>query len=341
MAKILFYTTFDGGLGADRWIINGYRSAFIQLGHQFFTSESEKYPLQHILKSVRPDIFVAPVSDMAKHYSYCLDLISSSHIEGKKNLFFVDTYFKQDLAFIKQLEKYCLTDFYFGYYASELMTDFEEAVGRKYHQIPLAADSSLHYPVEPDRNYIADISFIGNRLPTKEAVFTKLLLPLCKNFLVKIYGPGWTKRDQFLRLVSGVSRKGHFFKVAEWVNKKRLSVLPEEERKVYSSSKICLNIHEYYSDGQSKNFSNEREFKIPACGGFQISDAVIGIEKFFKPDKEIVIAKNYDDWFKKIEYYIRNDHERKRIQKNGTRRALQDHTYLHRAKMIMNLCQLT
>lgn len=338
MARVLFYTTYDRGVGADRWIIQGYRDAFSDLGHEFFTTESERYPLEHKLQEVKPDIFIAPVADMACKHRGSLAVLRDLHVTGTRFLFFIDTYFQGDLGFIRRLEGSRLADFYFGYYAPEIMAEFERTVGRKYHQIPLAANNKLHFPVKPDPQYEADISFVGNRLSAKKAIFKKLLFPLFRKYRVRVYGPGWTWKDNVLRLLSGMGRKSRFFGLADWANEKRITVLPEDERKVYSSSKICLNIHEYYPDGASKNFSNEREFKVPACGGFQVTDLIIGIERFFVPGEEIVVAKDPGDWFKKINFYMKNDSERKRIKENGTKRALQDHTYLQRAATILKLC---
>ncbi len=337
MAKILFYTTYDNGLGADRWIIQGYRDAFSDLGHEFLTTESERQPLEQKLRAARPDVFVAPVGDLAARGNNFLDVLRETRAAGTKNFFFVDTYFRDNLDFIKQLERDRLVHIYFGYYAPEIMPSFEEITGRKYHQIPLAANGKLHFPVPPDPAHEADISFIGNRLPTKEKAFGQLLFPLFRKYRVKVYGPGWTAKDKALRLLSGIGRKSRFFGLADWANGKRITVSPEDERKVYSSSKICINIHEYFPSGQSKNFSNEREFKIPACGGFQITDKIVGIERFFAPGNEIVVAENPADWFPKIDFYMKNGAERRRIRENGARRALRDHTYLQRAKTILEL----
>ena len=34
--KILHQINFTSGLGADRWIVTGYKDAFEELGHEFF-----------------------------------------------------------------------------------------------------------------------------------------------------------------------------------------------------------------------------------------------------------------------------------------------------------------
>src|SRR5207248_8747832 len=60
-------------------------------------------------------------------------------------------------------------------------------------------------------------------------------------------------------------------------------------RLYYSSAKICLNFHEREPDGSQPHYIvNQRTFKIPACGGFQMCDEVPAIRKYFS-DSEIVL----------------------------------------------------
>jgi len=337
--KILYYTTYDGGVGADRWITTGYKNAFAELGHEFYTTESERCDLNKKIAEILPDIFIFPIQEIAVKENV-IPAIKDLRVRGAKTFVFVDTSFRDYMDCIRTLESHNLVNFYYGYYAEELMKDFQNETGRQYYQIPLAANSKIHFPVSPDKDYESDIVFIGGRLPDKEIIFKKLLFPLAKKYNLKIYGPNWTLEDKVLRMLSGAGRMSGMFSLADWANEKRITISPEDERKVYSSSKICINIHEYNPDGSSKNFSNEREFKIPACGGFQISDYVTGIEKLFVPGKEIVVPETDSEWFDAIDYYIHNEEKRKEIQENGTKRALGEHTYLHRAKEIMRLAGL-
>ena len=77
----------------------------------------------------------------------------------------------------------------------------------------------------------------------------------------------------------------------------------EDEGRIYKSSTISVNIHEDYQR-EFGGDCNERTFKIPLCGGLEITDDVACIRKYFKEGEEIIIAKNKDDWIEKIDYYI-------------------------------------
>jgi spore maturation protein CgeB len=122
-----------------------------------------------------------------------------------------------------------------------------------------------------------------------------------------------------------------------FINKQRLVFSSDDERKLYASAKICINIHEYYDSGKIKGFPNEREFKIPASGGFQISDYISGMERYFDIGREIIIAKNPQEWFSKIDYYLNHPKERIDIQKRGTERTLKEHTYHNRVEQMIKL----
>ena len=104
-----------------------------------------------------------------------------------------------------------------------------------------------------------------------------------------------------------------------------------------------MNLHEYYKNGAPKNFPIEREFKIPASGGFQISDYCLGMERYFETTirEEVVVAQNKEDWFNQFAYYLApipsHEERRKTIQKAGTERVLREHTYQHRVKQLLSL----
>jgi spore maturation protein CgeB len=66
-------------------------------------------------------------------------------------------------------------------------------------------------------------------------------------------------------------------------------------------------------------------------------DDISSARDYFIEGKEIVIAKNKDDWFDKIKYYYDNPKEARLIAQAGQLRAQKDHTYHNRVDMIINL----
>jgi spore maturation protein CgeB len=110
-----------------------------------------------------------------------------------------------------------------------------------------------------------------------------------------------------------------------------------DERKIYSSSRVSINIHEEYQ--KKYGDLNERTFKILCAGGLQVIDEVPTLRKYFTDGKEIVIAKNKDDWFEKIQYYIDHPEKSKKIGTAGREKVLKHHTYHNRVKQIIKLYQ--
>lgn len=324
---------FLSGLGADRWIVSGYRDAFEDLGHQFFFLTSND-DLANSLERVRPDILMLAVDKLTYD---TLPVFKRAKERGVKIFLWLDSMFAERPDLVDILTKEDPANFYCGETEPEWMDHFVKITGKKYTLTPNAANKKLHYSTEPVEKYKCDIAFLGANLSMKKEAFRRLLNPLRKKYNVQIYGPGWTIRDNFLRGLAVLARKFSFMKLNDLISKNRLSLPVEDENKLYSSVKICLNIHEARTDRMSSHMIlNERTFKIPACGGFEICDNVPPLRRYFSED-EVVMAKNDEDWFKKIDYYLTHESEKVAIQKKGTERALRDHTYHNRAQRIIDL----
>jgi len=77
-----------------------------------------------------------------------------------------------------------------------------------------------------------------------------------------------------------------------------------------------------------------RNFEVPGCGGFLLTDYVSGLDEYYLPDKDIVCYNSLDELIEKINYYLVNDDLRKLIASQGWRTTLDRHTYVHRFKSI-------
>ncbi len=77
-----------------------------------------------------------------------------------------------------------------------------------------------------------------------------------------------------------------------------------------------------------------RPFEITGSGGFCITGAADDMEKYYVPEKEIVIYENTDDLIKKTRYYLEHDEERNAIAKAGYERATREHGYDKRLEKI-------
>jgi len=331
---------------AQRTIYYGYKNAFEDLGHNFYTYSSSD-DLEKFLKKNCIDIFIT-----ASHFYYQKDLdlnllkkyrndgmvlfskidfwnspISGLRINEAKSL-------KEDSRTVQLIKDGLIGDVFFHVVeqSDERMAGFEKETGYKYHTIPLAADKKI-MKYEFDKNFIADISYVGTYLPDKRNFFKGWVFPLKGKYNLKIYGQDWTLKD---RLMGWIQKFGQYYKFTYLSSIQKPKLNLGDEAKIYSSSRICINVHETYQKKYGGD-CNERTFKIPLCGGFEIVDDVACIRKYFEADKEIIIAKNREDWFEKIDFYMNNPDKRLAIIEAGRERILKEHTYHNRSEQIIKI----
>jgi spore maturation protein CgeB len=152
-------------------------------------------------------------------------------------------------------------------------------------------------------------------------------------YRTRIYGQDWSFAD---RCAGYVQKVGQFLNIPLVRSLRKAGLQLEDEARIYKSSTISINLHEDYQRTYGGD-CNERTFKIPLCGGFEITDDVSCIRKYFLDGEEIVIAKDKKEWFEKIDYYIRNPDRRLEIMRRGAARVLKDHTYHSRVTQMINL----
>lgn len=330
--KILYHIPYPYTIGAEYWIYRGWKDAFIDLGHNFMElTASDNW--QKKINEFKPDIFFgANLDDIKKYKNFLLDL---RRRRIKVFLGIGCLMSAEELEIIKNFE---IADIYFSDQEPGSMLEFTETTKRKYYVMHHAADKKIHFPTQAVAKYNYDIVYLGAKLPEKKWFFENVLIPLTKKYKVGIFGPCWTFRDNFLRLAAKFSKKIKFSRAVSFLNKFRVIIPENEENQLYSSAKISLNFHGRKKDNQPYLTLNQRTFKIPACGGFEICDYVPALRKYFNEDEIVVIASlNPQDWFNKIDYYLNHEKERKAIQEKGTARALKDHTYHNRVEKIVEL----
>lgn len=78
-----------------------------------------------------------------------------------------------------------------------------------------------------------------------------------------------------------------------------------------------------------------RHFEINACGGFQISYYVEGLERLYAIGDEIALFVSPEDMVEKIRYHLKHEEEREAIARRGYERTLRDHTMEKRLQDIL------
>lgn len=187
----------------------------------------------------------------------------------------------------------------------------EKIPGVRY--LPHAADPSVHRALRPDIEYRANVVFVGDATPRREALLSEVL-----ECGVAIWGPGWrkTRLKDYCR--------GDLKTVEEYV-------------RAYSGATVALNLHREGPAGQSPSSSgcNARVFELAAMGLAQVADARLDLPRHFTVGKEVI---TFDDpaELKGIVKELVSDHTRaEAIGQAARRRAIVEHTYMHRLSVLL------
>lgn len=208
-------------------------------------------------------------------------------------------------------------DFIFTYGGGVPVVDHYRRLGAaNCHPIYNALDPETHYPVRPDTALACDLLFVGHRLPDRERRVEEFFLraaQLAPDFQFALGGEGWEGK----RLPANVRWIGH--------------VSTGDHNRVNCSARMVLNINRDSMAGVG--FSPPtRIFEAAGAGACLITDRWVGIDQFFAPEKEILVAGSAEE----IVSWLRDTSavRAKEIGGNMRKRALQDHTYALRAKEV-------
>lgn len=327
---------------AGKFIYEGYKAAFLDMGHNFRPVTANDNPAE-LFEDFKPNILISSLNGYNLRF-LDLKLVNKYRRKGlvlfnqispwkKTNEQYSSGNLGSDSKLISLIKSGLAGDIFFTWIeqGDPLMEGFTKTTGYKYETILMAANKMVYFN-DYDEKYKADVSYVGNNLPDKKEFFQKHLIPLFRKYKVKVYGNDWTQIDKAKGYIQKV---GQYFNIEPLKHVRKVALDEDGGRKVYSSSTISLNIHEEHQRRLGCDF-NERTFKIIASGGFEICDNVKVLRKYFT-NKELVIGEDTNDWFDKIEYYIKNPEKRVPIIEAGKKKVLKEHTYHNRANQFIDL----
>lgn len=191
------------------------------------------------------------------------------------------------------------------------------------HPIYNAHDADSHFPVPAEHRFICDLAFVGNRLPDREARVQQFFLgaaELAPELSFVLGGEGWGSK----KLPENVRWIGH--------------VQTHEHNAVNGSARMVLNINR--DSMADVGFSPPtRVFEAAGAASCVITDAWTGIETFFSPGSEILIASSAEDVVRLLRET--DPAQAKMIGENMRQRALRDHTYTLRANEVDRILRAT
>jgi len=332
--KVLYHINQKNFNSAQKWIFESWKSGFEIMNCQVETATS--YNLENKINNYKPDILLTDICMIRSKYEF--EIISAATSRGIKTAMWVHWPLEKNFTHLNYVfqtkDKISL---FFGE-REGIEEQFQKDTGMEYVCIANSASDDTHYLGNYQKSLETDVLYVGTKLYKKKWFEKNILehLKKRKNLKVKIIGLGWEKKDFIIRLFKKIFAKLFLHSAVRFISKYSIKISSEVERNMYASAKICLNFHEIETDGsQPHHIVNQRTFKIPACGGFQIVDKVNAMEKYFKDGVEIVSANlSQKEWLQKIDYYLDNPSERNKIRINGYKRAIKDHYASNRVKIL-------
>ncbi len=179
-----------------------------------------------------------------------------------------------------------------------------------------ALDPATHFPVAPDPALAADLAFLANRMPDREArTETFFLTPAARlperRFLLG--GSGWNGKP----IPDNVRAIGH--------------VGTERHNEFNCSALAVLNVARE-SMAAMGFCPATRVFEAAGAGACLITDAWEGIELFLQPDTEVLVARDGRDVADHVAALT--PARAKRIGEQARAHILAEHTYAERARIV-------
>lgn len=179
-----------------------------------------------------------------------------------------------------------------------------------------ALDPDVHFAVSPDQRFMCDLSFLGNRLPDREARVEGFFLRAAgcvSDCRFLLGGSGWSDKP----VPPNVKYVGH--------------VYTADHNAFNCSARCVLNVSR--ESMARYGFSPAtRVFEAAGASACLITDFWEGIDFFLRPDEEILVAHDGEQ----VAGILRDlSVERARqIGEAAHRRVLTDHTYAQRGALV-------
>jgi spore maturation protein CgeB len=263
--------------------------------------------------------------------SYCPDGIAAAELMGSGSIgVFYDLDTPVTLGRLRRGEQVAyigprgLADFdlVLSYTGGAALNELRDRLGAR-HVAPLYGhvDPEVHRPAEPLGRYRADLSYLGTYAPDRQDALAALLVEPARRLPKRRF------------LIGGAQYPADFPWSPNIYFVRHLP--PGEHSAFFSSSRLTLNItrRDMAASGWCPS---GRLFEATACGATVLSDWWEGLDEFFTPGREVMIAGSTEDVIASIDL---DEVELRRIAEAGRARTLAQHTADRRAAELLSLLE--
>lgn len=205
-------------------------------------------------------------------------------------------------------------DLVLSYTGGEALCELQARLGAR-HVAPLhgSVDPAQHRPAAPQEKFRCDLSYLGTYAADRQNTLETLFIEPARS------------RPHQRFLIGGAQYPPSFPWAPNIFFVQHLE--PAQHPAFFSSSRLTLNVTRRAMKRMGYCPSG-RLFEAAACGAPLVSDAWEGLEQFFTPDREIVVAHGCEDVTRALDA---SDAELARIAAAARERVLAEHTAAHRA----------
>ncbi|MBA2242085.1 MAG: glycosyltransferase [Chthoniobacterales bacterium] len=195
----------------------------------------------------------------------------------------------------------------------------EEMGARKVAPLYGSVDGNLYQRVAPNNYYRAHFSYLGTHAADRQAALERLFIEPARQLPSQRFVIGGAQYPDRFPWSPNIFFVRH--------------LPPAEHPSFFSSSRLTLNITRETMRAVGWCPSG-RLFEASACGTPIVSDRWEGLDEFFTPDTEILVAENTED---ALQALALSDAELSRLARAAQERTLADHSSSRRAQQLEDL----
>jgi spore maturation protein CgeB len=270
-------------------------------------------------------------ADAAVVTSYCPDGIAATDLilsEGRALAVFYDLDTPVTLARLEQGETITYIgpdglggfDLVLSYTGGKALDELADRLGaRRVAPLYGHVDPDVHRPVEKRPHYDSHLSYLGTYAADRQDALNSLMVESAK------------LRPDRRFLIGGAMYPQDFPWAPNIFFVRHLP--PTEHAAFFSSSRLTLNVTRRPM-AEMGWCPSGRLFEAAACGTALLSDAWEGLETFFEPGSEIVVATNTDEALAALDL---DDGQIQRMASAARERTLSEHSSARRAGQLIDM----
>lgn len=185
-----------------------------------------------------------------------------------------------------------------------------------------SVDPRVHHRVPVVEQFQSDLSYLGTYAADRQGTLQRLFIDAAQRLPSRKFLIGGAQYPQEFPWASNIYFASH--------------VAPPDHPAFYSSSRMTLNVTRQ-AMAEMGFCPSGRLFEAAACGTPILSDGWEGLEEFFTPGEEILVAESTEEALRALN---ESDSELEKIARAARERTMTEHTAEHRAIDLETLMEL-